>query len=446
MTALALAPSLAAAAEPAPRALPEWLTLTGEFRARYETLGEQFRAGGTGGDQILSLRSLVFAEAKLGRGALGLELQDTRSYLTDAGTPLGPTFTNPIDVLQAYVRVPAGKLPGARDSALTLGRFTLNYGSRRTVERTDYANGIIGFQGAYWRTTWPAGHELHAFYSSPVQRLPTDIALLRDNVPSGDESEWGKRFWGAHYRRAKAFQDGWVEAFVYGQFEEDRPGEPSVNRRIVAPGVRLFRDGAPGKVEWDVELTQRFGKRRATLSPTDTRDLDVSSTSLNAAFGYMLDRPSRLRLRLELDYASGDDDPRDGRWSLEERNFGNRRTDLGVTGIFGPFAVGNIIAPGARAEGRFGRGDDWRLLYKAGFLAERTDAWGPARLRDPTGRSGRFIGHMIEARTRIWLRPDKIRAEFGAATLIKGDFARNAPGAPRTGDTLYGWAQVTSSF
>ena len=71
---------------------PAWLTLKGETRVRYETLQGQFRAGGEGGDQLLLFRSLLLAEADTGPISFGVEIQDSRTYLADAGTPLSSTL------------------------------------------------------------------------------------------------------------------------------------------------------------------------------------------------------------------------------------------------------------------------------------------------------------------------------------------------------------------
>ncbi|NBC20301.1 MAG: hypothetical protein GVY06_04545, partial [Alphaproteobacteria bacterium] len=89
---------------------PDWLTLAGESRMRYESLDGQFRAGRDGSDQLLAFRSLLRVEADTGPVSFALELQDSRTYLGDAGTPLSSSFVNPLDVLQLHARFDA--LPG----------------------------------------------------------------------------------------------------------------------------------------------------------------------------------------------------------------------------------------------------------------------------------------------------------------------------------------------
>ena len=139
-----------------------WLTLEGETRARFETLDGQFRANGKGGDQLLALRTLLRAEARLPRSStnqpnspsitLGIELQESRTYLGDDDTPLSSSYTNPLDVLQLYAR--ADNLPSVIDydatSHLTLGRQTVSIGSKRQIERVSYANVIKSYTGAHW--------------------------------------------------------------------------------------------------------------------------------------------------------------------------------------------------------------------------------------------------------------------------------------------------------
>ena len=160
---------------------PDWLTLKGETRARYESLNGQFRANGSGGDQLLAFRSLILAEAEAGPVAFGFELQDSRTYLGDEGTPLTSSIANPLDVLQLYARwdEAPGLLGAGSASTLKLGRQTVSIGSKRQIERVDYANVIKSFTGAYLISTNDREDELHLLLVSPTRRFPSDRARSR---------------------------------------------------------------------------------------------------------------------------------------------------------------------------------------------------------------------------------------------------------------------------
>lgn len=429
---------------------PDWLTVQGEARIRYETLDRQFRARGTGGDQLLALRTLALVEADPGPIAFGIELQDSRAYLDDSGTPLSTSIVNPFDVLQAYARYDFKRKFGFKTAHLKLGRQTLDIGSRRVLERVDMANVIFSYSGAYWRGVTEAGSELHLVAFVPTGRLPSDRTSLGDNNISGDEEQWGRRAWGAHYRAVNALGNSrpglWAEAYVYGLHERDTERVATPNRDYLQPGLRLYRAPRTGAVDLDIEASLRTGSRRASSAASDLRDLEVGARLLVASFGYTFDAPWRPRLAVDYYYASGDSDPDDGREEQFERLFGSRRTDLGNTGIHGPLTSANLEAPGGRAEFRPNNRIELRFAYKAAYLAEPRDTWVVAGLRDPTGAAGRFIGHTFDGRARVQIAPDSLLLELGASTLIQGRFAREVPGAPRQGDTLYGFVSLTQSF
>ena len=180
------------------------ISLSGEARVRYETLDGQFRANGQGGDQLLLFRTLILGEVAAGAVTLGVELQDSRTYLGDEGTPLTSSVANPLDFLQVYGRFDT--LPGAlgdgSESELTLGRQTVSIGSKRQIERVDFANVIKSYTGVNFLSTNERGDEFHAIYVVPTERFPKDRAGLDDNDLSGDEEQWGRHIWGLHYRRA----------------------------------------------------------------------------------------------------------------------------------------------------------------------------------------------------------------------------------------------------
>lgn len=428
--------------------LPEWLTIEGEARARYETLDGQFRAGGSGGDQVLAFRTLILTEVDPGLVAFGLEVQDSRTSFDDSGTPLSTSIVNPLDVLQAYVRIDLEDALGFETASLKLGRQTLSIGSQRVLERVDMANVIFSYTGAYWRGVTRSGDELHAVAFVPTGRMPNNRASLGSDALSGDEEQWGRHAWGLHWRERDAFGVSglWGEVYVYGLRERDTQAVATPNRDYFQPGFRLFRPSGSGAFDFEIEAARRTGSRTETSATSDLRVLTVEAGMLYAHVGYMFDHAWRPRLALDYYYSSGDSDPGDGRYGQFERLFGSRRTDLGNTGIHGPLTTANINAPGIRIEIAPGDRFDARIAYKAAFLEEPRDSWIDARLSDPSGRSGDFIGHAIDARARVWLSPQSLRLEVGTSALLPGEFADRAPASPRPERTLFGYVQLTQSF
>ncbi|MEL7136243.1 MAG: alginate export family protein [Pseudomonadota bacterium] len=431
---------------------PDWLTLKGEARVRYESLDGQFRANREGSDQLLLFRSLLLAEADTGSMQLGIELQDSRTYLADAGTPLSSSIANPLDLLQAYAKF--DQLPGVlgegSSSTLKIGRQTISIGSKRQIERVDFANVIKSYTGLNFRTTNARGDELHAIYVVPTARFPNTRPALDDNDLSGDEEQWDRRIFGLHYRRADilpSLAPGlWGEAFVYGLEERDSNSFQTPDRSYIAPGFRVYRQPEIGTWDIDLEGAWRHGTRYATSAPDDRQSLSVDASMLHAELGYTFDAPWRPRLAFEYYWASGDDDPSDLNFDQHERLFGSRRSDLNNTSIHGPLTPANLNAPGFRIEVKPNDRWDGRFYYHAAHLASETDSWVIARRRDATGGSGSFIGHVLDARARYWVVPDSLRFELGASGLVYGEFARNVPDGPEGDGTVFGYAQLTWSF
>ncbi len=431
---------------------PDWLTLSGEARVRYESLEGQFRTGREVSDQLLLFRTLMLAQADTGPVSFGVEVQDSRTYLGDAGTPLSSSFTNPLDVLQLYAWFDdlPGLLGDGSESQLVLGRQTVSIGSKRQIERVEYANVIRSYTGAHFISTSKRGDALHLVYVVPTARFPDTRPDIDDNRLSGDEEQWRLRIWGVHYRRADILPNTVPglsgEIFVYGLEEEDTEDFQTPDRSHVAPGFRLYRKPKAGRWDVDLEAALRKGTRYASSSPTDTQSLQVDAAMMIAALGYTFDAPWQPRISLEYYYASGDADPDDLAFDQHERLFGGRRTDLGNTSIHGPLTPANLSAPGIRVQvSPDDRWDGW-FQYHAASLASETDSWVIASLRDPTGRSGDFVGHAIDARARYWLVLDSLRLEIGASGLIYGEFPENAPGGPEGDGTLFGYAQLTLTF
>ncbi len=426
---------------------PDWLTISGSQRTRYESLDGQFRAGGSGGDQLLSLRNILKVEAKFDNIRFVGELWDVRNYLADSGTTVGSGEANALEPVQAYVAVNVGDIFGEGSKTEILGgRFATNIGSRRLVGLNNFRMTTNAFTGVMSTTAFASGDQLIALYTLPQRRQPTNRADRIDNKIEFDDESFDQQFWGVHYTRKKLFGDLSGEFFIFGLKERDDTGFNTANREIFTPGARLFSKPTAGKVDVEFEGGYQFGERRASTSALDTTDLDVKAAYLHGEVGYSFDATWSPRIAFEYEYATGDKDPTDNEYNRFDGLFGPRRFDFGPTGIYGPLERSNLSSPGVRVEVAPSKRADAFAFYRAIWLDEAVDTFGQTGVRDPAGASGRFAGHQIEARFRYWLVPKNVRLDIGGAYLFAGEFLENAPNATGEGDTAYFYSDIEFTF
>jgi hypothetical protein len=427
--------------------VPDWLTIGGSYRVRYETLHGPFLAVPTASDTFLVERLLFDVRADFDGFYLGAELEDSRAQLDDAELPLGTDDVNAVELLRAYVGFNRdGVFRDGDNLDLHAGRITIDAGSRRLVARNRFRNTINGFTGIHALWTAPGGSRVQAFFTLPVQRKPWDFDRLERNAIVLDDESFEVRFWGVHASRERLFGEVNGELYIFGLDEDDRPDVPSRDRDLYSPGFRLFTEPAPGAWDFEIETALQTGTSRSTPLPADVTDLDHRAGFVHAHVARTLDGAWSPRLVLQYDHASGDRDPNDDDNERFDTLFGARRFEYGPTGIYGAIARGNISSPGFRVEVAPNGRIDGLVGYRAVFLASDEDAWTTAGVRDPTGASGRFVGHQVEARLRYGLLPDNLRFEVGGAYLFDGRFARKAPNASGEGDTTYFYTQAILSF
>ena len=424
---------------------PNWLTLGGEARIRYESLDGQYRIGRTGSDQAWVTRVLFFAGAETKLGDFAFEFQDARAFGDDRGTPLSASMVNALEVLQLSYTLNLGGRDQQAGHALKVGRFTMNIGSRRFVERNDYRNVINTYTGGHWRSRWADGTTLDAFYTVPVRKYPRDQDGLIDNEFEADEENWARRFWGVHLQRPGLAFDSQLDLLVYGLHESDRADLPTPNRKVFAPGLRYFRHARPGGIDFDLEGAYRVGSRKRSVLDNTGVELDVEAVMFHAEVGYTFRGDWNLRIGLEYDLASGDEDPDDDVFGRYERFYGTRRRDLGNTGIHGPLTRSNVSVAGVRFSFQRGRWDGRAHIQQA-RLDSATDFWVVAGLRDPSGTSSRDLGTTFDARVRYWLMPGNLRLEVVGSTLRFGRFPKQVPNGPQDDRALYGALQLTAYF
>jgi len=432
----------------APRPSLDWIEVSGEVRARQQTLENQFRPGFPDDtDTILALRSLLDVKLKPSRNiTVGFEMQDGRFIGADDATPLSTGFVNTFELLRAYTTIEgqdAFNTPGLH--TLTMGRMTLELGRGRLIGRNAFRNTINAFTGVHY--TWTTqDHTLDAFWVLPVNRLPNTRADLLANNTAFDRERPAQQLWAVHWEQRNQPWGLTTQLYLFGLHERDRPSFLTRNRQIYTPGFALFKAAEPNEWFVDVEMSLNFGRSNRSAAADDTQTLDHFGYTAHFEFGYRFDAPWTPMLLAQFDYASGDADPNDNKNGQYDTLFGPKRGDFGPTDIYGAFARENIIAPAIALHIWPTKTMHARLRYQPGWLEEARDGWPDIGVIDPTGQSGTFIGHQIETRFTWDLFDNHVRLGAGGAFLIEGRFAREAPNANAYGNSVYLYSDVTLWF
>jgi hypothetical protein len=433
--------ALALSASPALADDPDDLEISASVRTRYEALGDQFRPGLDRNDDLVTIRTTLFAEYDGGPIRIGGELVDSRAYFGDPGSSIGTGEVNALEPIQAYVGADLWTAFGQGTSAtVDVGRFVLDLGSRRLVARNDFANATTAFTGAKFEWHGSAKERLVLFYTYVQQRLPDDKASLLDNEVRPDRNADDLVFWGGFFNKPKIAGAANLDLYVYGLDESDRTGHATRDRHIFTPGFRVYRDPAARKLDWQVEYAYQSGHISTSTAPGAPRQ-DVSAHTLHAEAGYQFAGGWQPRLSAFYDYGSGDGPG--GKYGRFDGLFGTRTGDWGPGGLYGPLGRSNVSSPGVRLEAKPSKRLDGFVAYRAAWLANAHDSFASTGVKDSAGASGKFGGHQIWARARYWLIPKMLRFETGGAVLLNGRFLNRAPNANGSGDTLYGYADIT---
>ncbi|MBM0106832.1 alginate export family protein [Steroidobacter sp. S1-65] len=428
-------------------AAPEWLSIGGSYRARYETLSHPYRANASGSDEIFVSHLLLSARIATDTFYAQLELEDSRQRLADSRSAIGTDSVNTLEPLQALVgmRFNDAFTPGGRLD-VSAGRMTIDPGGRRLVSRNNFRNTTNSYTGVHALWKGAVGQELRAFYVLPVQRRPADLQSLLDNDHELDRESSDVSLWGVFGAVPETVGHATAEAYWFGLRSRDQPGIAAADRDIYTPGFRLIRRPAAQSWDFETEAAYQFGTSRLTTAAADRNDLQHRAGFFHGEIGYTWRARMSPRLELSYDYASGDEDPTDNENNRFDTLYGSRRFDFGHTGIYGALARSNINSPGLRVEakplpkvaGMFG--------YRAVWLASDRDQYTTARLQDPSGDSGSFVGHQLEWLLQYNARPGNLVLEVGGAHLAHGHFLEHAPNAPSEGDSTYFYASAMTTF
>ena len=328
---------------------------------------------------------------------------------------------------------------------LTVGRFTMDVGSRRLIARANYRSLLQSFDGV--RTIWTSADKLKvtAFYAAPTFRAPSDTPSAFANEVALNPSRDGILFGGANLEMPLPF-DALGEVYLF-DLDEDDDGETATrNRNLSTIGVRLRHTPKEGTFDFDLEYAQQTGSTRATTGLADTTDLDHDANMGHAEFGYSLAAPWSPRIALQYDHASGDKSLADLDNERFDPLFGDRSFEFGPTSIWGAISRTNLSSPGIRLEVKPDKASDAYVMARRIGLDSATDTFANSSVRDAAGLSGEEVGTQIEGRYRRWLVQDSVRLTLGAAVIMRGEFLEDAPNTTGADDPLFGFTELTWSF
>lgn len=407
-----------------------------EVRTRVEAIDGQFRPGVVESDIALLTRVLAYAEYDAGPIRIGGELQDSRSFFERKRSSVSTTEVDTLEPIQAYLATDLWD-----EAKLQAGRFTLNLGSRRLIARNAFRNTINSFTGANL-VVGDRKLGLTAFWMIPSARLPDEINRIRDNAAELDRERGSPRLFGAWGHHA--LFGGTAEAYLYRLAENDSPDILTRDRHLWTAGARLTRPVKAGKADWDVEGAYQWGRARQSTAATDLLDRDVAAGFVHAEGGYTFANGWQPRPSFGFDYGSGDGSST--RFTRFDPLYSARGFDYGPTSYYGALTRANIVSPFARIDLKPSKRVDGQATVRPLWLASATDQFAVTGVRDAAGAAGKWAGVQLDARIRRTLIADHLRASAGFALLFKGRFLEDAANAPDTGDTHYGYLELTANF
>ena len=387
--------------------MPEWLEGALEQRTRYETFDTPWQKGQTGGQHQIPLQTVLGLEAHKNGYRAGFEFWDARQFGAEPTYTLNNTMVNVANFAQMYA---AWSTQNLADSQLGFeakgGRYTLDLGSRRLVARNVYRNTTNSFTGVHFRLREGDGDwQIQAFANQPVLRLPEDKEQLLNNDWAWDQEQQGSVFTGVEAEAMTLPWDIRGELYLYYLSEAE---SSLLDRQLYTPGLRIYRQSKKGEFDFEGETIGQTGAARTSTTSKQRQDIAAYFEHIQA--GYTFDLPWDPRILLQYDYATG------GKTGNTSNSFdtlyGARRWEYGPTGIFGAFARNNINSPGTRLFVIPHRDVTAILAYRAWWMADATAPWAPAKLVDPTGKAGDFIGQTVEV-SGHWDAHDNIALEAG---------------------------------
>ena len=400
----------ATAESPRAAALPAWLSVGGQLRARAEAYNNGgFRPDNS--DQYVLTRVLLNARVRPTRNtSLFVEGMDARGPWKNKA-PAGAPFRDHADLRQLYLQVGADNSP----QLFRAGRLELAFGDGRLVGPLPWANTARTFDGARG-TLGGASYRVDAFAASVVK---VEQDKFDKNVP-------GNNFYGVYSSITKLAPRAAVEPFLFWRRQSGLTTEAGVRGTMNFGTLGLRAVGKlPSNFDYDMQVAAQNGK---------LADESIRAWAGHWLVGFTVAGASLTpRIFGEYNQASGDANPTDNKKGTFDQLYPTGHDKYGLTDLVGWQNMKHVrggldfaIAKGWSATARYSHywlADAHDALYNGG---------GAVLARSATGTAGTYVGREIDVITSATLRPD-IGLSAGVGYFVPGSFLKNTtPGKPYT--------------
>ena len=283
-------PSYLAPSDALNKQLPKWLRFSGEYRARAEGFTGGLFTPGNDDAYLLNRIRLNMRVAPTGWLSFSFQAQDARAFWRDQGS-LPPLAEDTMDLRVGYVEF------GNSDSkafGLRGGRQELVFGDQRLVGHVSWLNAARTFDAV--RLTYRrSGLRADAFASS--------VVVHRNN--EFDKSVTGDNFHGLYVVLDKLLPKASLEPFAFWRVAPNRISEF---------GVRGKMDFKTFGLRWTGKLKKSFDYSSYLVGQTGNISVDdFRAWAAHAMVGRTFSGKWTPLASLEYNFASGDEDPRDGK-------------------------------------------------------------------------------------------------------------------------------------
>jgi hypothetical protein len=311
--------------------------------------------------------------------------------------------------------------------ALTIGRQELQYGAKRLVAAPSWSNNVRSFDAVKLGFS-PAWADIDFFVANRV--------VYKDN--EFNDAYWGENFFGA-YLVCKRFPgqvfDLYALSLVDNKHEVRAEDRTLGDYRRHTLGTRGEGKVPPSGLGYGYEFAFQCGQKASDDIRAYAYHLDVNYLFKNVRF-----QPA---VRLEYEYASGDDDPNDGDSETFDPLFQTTHDPYGTIDFFrwqNVRHLGLILdatpLPSVKAS----------LQYHRFYLADSDDAWynssGKVLRRDRSGRADDYVGDELDAVLKYDLNK-YVSFESGYAHFFAGEYVEDT-GSSNDADWFY--LQTTLNF